>query len=92
MAAGKGYNHLFTGLEYPRAGRLEMDGDPEGQSRGYDITSLQTVPCHIAGMLILSYWKRKNVSNSQIVLQDMWVKDFIHIALVCKQGLNYYAN
>ena len=33
--------------------------DPDGQSRGYDITSLQTLPCHIAGMLALSCWKRK---------------------------------
>ena len=42
----KGYHHVPTGLEYPRGGRSEMDLDPEGQSRGYD---LQTVPCHIAG-------------------------------------------
>ena len=26
---------------------------------GYDMTSLQTVPCHIAGMLALSCWMRK---------------------------------
>ena len=25
-----------------------MDRDLEGQSSGYDMTSLQTVPCHIA--------------------------------------------
>ena len=51
MAAGKGYDHVSTRLVYPRGGRMEMDRDPEGQSRGYDMTSLQTVPYHIAGML-----------------------------------------
>ena len=59
MAAGKGYNPLSAGLEYPKGGPSEMDQDPEGQSRGYDMTSLQTVPCHIAGMLPMSCWKRK---------------------------------
>ena len=39
-------HHVPAGLEYPRGGRSEMDLDPEGQSRGYD---LQTVPFHIAG-------------------------------------------
>ena len=53
-AAGKGYNHVSAGLEYPKGGRSEMDRDPEGQSRGYDMTSLQTVPCHIASMLEMS--------------------------------------
>ena len=52
--------------------------------KGYDKASLQTVPCHIAGMLALSCWKKKNVSNSLINFQDMWVKDFMHIALACK--------
>ena len=45
-------------LEYPRGRRSEVDRNPEGQSRGYDMTSLQTVPCHITGMRVLSYWKR----------------------------------
>ena len=38
-----------------------MDLDLEGQSRGGGggaITSLQTVPWHIAGMLALFCWKR----------------------------------
>ena len=61
-----------------------MDRDLEGQSSGYDMTSLQTVPCHIAGMLELILLKEKIVSNSLIILQDMWVKDFIYIALACK--------
>ena len=60
MAAGKEYDHVSACLEYPRGGRSEMDRDPEGKSRGYDMTSLQTVPCHIAGMLALSCWKKKN--------------------------------
>ena len=60
-----------------------MNWDQEGQSRGYDMTSLQTEPCHSAGI-----WHcldgKENVSNSLINLQDMWVKDFIYIALACK--------
>ena len=35
-----------------------MDRDPKGQSRWYAMTSLQTVPCQIAGILALSGWKR----------------------------------
>ena len=48
-----------TSLEHPRGGQLEVDQDPEGQSKGYDLTSLQTVPDHIAGKEALFYWKRK---------------------------------
>ena len=59
MAAEKGYDHVVADLEYPRGGRSWMDWDPEGQSRGYDMTSMQTVPGHIAGMLAVSCWKRK---------------------------------
>ena len=54
MAAGKGYDHVSAGLEYPRSGQSVMDREPEGQSIGFDMTSMQTVPCHIAGMLELS--------------------------------------
>ena len=36
--------------------------------------------------------EEKIVSTSLIHLQDMWVKDFIYIALVCKWPPNYYAN
>ena len=57
MAAGKGYDDVPPGLEYPRGGRSEMD--LERQSRGYDMTSLQTVPRRIAGMLAFSCLKRK---------------------------------
>ena len=59
LAAGKGYDHVSAGLEYPRGGQSEMDRDPEGQSRWYDMTSLQTVPFHIASMVALNCWKRK---------------------------------
>ena len=59
VAAGKRYDHVFASLEYPRDGRSEMDRDQEGRSSGYDMTRLQTVPCHIAGMLALSCRKRK---------------------------------
>ena len=64
MAAGKGYDHVSVVLEYPRAGRSEMDRSPEGQSRGHKMTSLQTVPWHIAGMLALSCWKKKCFQQS----------------------------
>ena len=33
--------------------------------------------------------EEKNVSNSPIDWQDMWVKDFLHIALACKYASNY---
>ena len=54
---GRETSHVPTGVEYPRGGRLEMDQDPEGQSMGYDMTNLQTVPGHSAGMGVLLYWK-----------------------------------
>ena len=59
VAAGKGYDHVSAGLEYPSGVQLEMDRDREGLSRGYDLTSLQTVLCHIAGMLALFCSKKK---------------------------------
>ena len=59
-AAGKGYDHVSIGLEYPKGGRSEIYRDPEGQSRVYDMTSLQTVPCYIAGMVALSCWNKKS--------------------------------
>ena len=49
------------------------------------MTSLQSVPCHNAGMgsgIVLL--EEKIVSNSPVDRQDMWIKDFIHIALACK--------
>ena len=51
-------SHVPTGLEYPSDGRFERDQDPEDQSRGYEMPSLQTVPCNIEGMGALSYWKK----------------------------------
>ena len=80
MAAGKGYNYVPASLEYHRGGPSEMDRDPEGQSRRYDITSLQTY-CRYAGIVLL---EEKFVSNGLIDLQDMWVTDYIHIALASK--------
>ena len=59
--------------------------DPKGQSRGYGMTSLQTVPCHIAGRYAgIVLLEEKIVSNSLINLQEMWVKEFIYIMLACK--------
>ena len=37
MAALKGYDHVPTSLDYHRNGRLEIDPDLEGQSRGMAI-------------------------------------------------------
>ena len=51
-----------------------MEQDPEGQSWGYGMTSMLTVPCYIAGMCIVLFGE-KNVSNSLIDWQDMLVKD-----------------
>ena len=34
VAAGKGYDHVPTSLDYPRDDRSEMDRDSEGQPRG----------------------------------------------------------
>ena len=59
-AAGKGYDHVSISLEFPKGGRSEIYRDQEGQSRRYDMTSLQTVPCYIAGMLALSCLNRKS--------------------------------
>ena len=59
-------------------------GDGSGPGRpvkGYDMTSLQTVPCHIAGMLAFVLLEEKMVSNSLIDLQNLLVKALIHIAL-----------
>ena len=82
MAAGKGCDLVSAGLEYLRDGRSEMDRNQEGQSNGYVITSLKTVPCDIAGTEIVLL-EEKIVSNS-LILQDMLMKDFIYIALACK--------
>ena len=45
---GMDTSHVPAGHEYPRGCRLEMGW--EGQSNGYGMTSLHTVPCNIAGM------------------------------------------
>ena len=57
---------------------MESWRDLEGQSRGYGINSLQTVPCHFAGIVLL---EDKLVSSCPIDCQAIWVMDFIHIAL-----------
>ena len=56
---GRDTSNVPVGVEYLRDSQLEMDGDPEGQSSGYDMTSMQIVPCHIAGMGALYLWSRK---------------------------------
>ena len=59
VANGKRYDHVPISPDYPRGGRSKMDWDLGGWSRSYDMASLQTVPCHIAGKLVLSCLKRK---------------------------------
>ena len=44
---GRDTSHVPTRLEYLRGGRLEIVQDPKGQSKEYDMTSLQTVPSHV---------------------------------------------
>ena len=51
---GLRYNHVSSSLEDPRGDQSEIDWDLKGQLSGYDMASLQTVPCHISGMLVLS--------------------------------------
>ena len=57
MTDGLRYNHVSASLENPRGSQSEIDMDLKGQSRGYDMASLQTVPCNIGGILVLSCWK-----------------------------------
>ena len=59
LAAGKGYDYVSTRPDYPRGVRSEMDLDLGGWSRGMTWPACKHVPCHIAGMLALSCWKRK---------------------------------
>ena len=59
MTDGLRYNNASASLEDPRGGKSEIDWALKGQSMGYDMVSLQTVPYHIAGMLVLSCWKRE---------------------------------
>ena len=89
MTDGLRYNHVSASLENPRGSQSEIGWDLKGQSRGYDMASLQTVPCHIAGIVLL---EERNGSNSLINLQNMWVQDFIYIVLVCKGPLYYNVN
>ena len=35
-------------MKYPKGDRLKMGQDPEGQTKWYNMSSLQTVPYHIA--------------------------------------------
>ena len=52
---------------YPLVSNIpKMDQDLKGQSRGYDMNSLQTVPCHIAGMVTLSYRKLKCFQSDKL--------------------------
>ena len=39
LQLGRDTSHVPSGLEYPRGGRLDIDWDPEGQSRVYDLIS-----------------------------------------------------
>ena len=71
-------------LEYPMGDQLKMSRDPEGQTKWYDMSSLQTVPYQIVGI-----WHCFAGTNSPIDWQNMWVKDFICIALVCSKAPNY---
>ena len=74
-------------LEYNKGDRLKMGRDLEGQTRWYDMTSLQAVPYHIAGNWHCLAGRENYFQQSD--WQNMWVEDFIHIALACKCALNY---
>ena len=53
------HNHASARLEDHRDGQSVIDMDLKGKSRGYDMANLQTVPCHIADMLVFPCWKRE---------------------------------
>ena len=86
MAAWKGYDHVPTSIDYHRNGRLEMDPDLEGQSRG------MAIPACILHVCWLVLLEENIVSNSLIDLQDLRVKALIHKALASKRPPNYHAN
>ena len=53
--AGKGYDYVPTNPDYPSGGQSEMDLDLGGWSWGMTWPACKHVPCHIAGMLALSF-------------------------------------
>ena len=85
MAAGMGYK---SHTRWPRISQRcpigDRSEDMDGQSSD-DITDLQTVPCHIAGMgLHIVLLEDKIVCYSRIERQGMRLRDFIHMALTYK--------
>ena len=73
---------MASGLEYLRGVRL-------GIYQKIWMAS-PTVPCHIAGMgLDIVLLEDKIVSNSLIERQDMRLRDFIHMVLVCRCAPKY---
>ena len=57
---GRDKRHVPAGVEYPKGGLLEID-----PVKGVWYDQLQTVPCHVAGMRALSYWKRNLLPTVQ---------------------------
>ena len=66
---GRDTRHVLADIEYPKGGPLE-----KASQGGYDMTS------RYGGIVLLE----EKIVSSQLDWQDMWVKDFIHIGLVCK--------
>ena len=53
------------------------------------MTSLQTAPCHIAGMVLgFTLMEEKIDFSSPKDRQDMRMKDFLQVAFACKCALN----
>ena len=53
------------------------------------MTSLQTVPCHIADMVLgIALMEEKIVFSSPRDRQEMRMKDFLQLAFACKCALN----
>ena len=78
---GRDTSHVPAGLDCPRGGRLEIDQDPEGQSRGY-MYDKQFLPyCRYRGIVLTGI---ENCFQQSDRLQYMCVKDFIHIVLANK--------
>ena len=76
-AAGKGYKPCTHRSRISQRWSIEGGSGSGRPVKGYEMTSLQTVPCHIAGMGGSVLLEEKCVSNSPIDWQDIWVKDFI---------------
>ena len=86
VAARKGYKPWYRRSIISQTWSIGDGSGSRRPVRGYNMTTLLTVPCHIAGIWDIVLLEKKIVSKSPIDKQDMWAKDLIHIvfASICK--------